>query len=208
MKHLIFDLDGTLIDSKPEIIATYQNVFQQLPPETNTDILGVDFGQTLMTILNELYVTESTKLKARQLFLSLYDQSDYAQTPLYANVLEVLQYLQEKKYTMHIATNKRLVPTLRILEAKKIRSFFKEVVANEMQPGVIQTKVDMLRYLKESYQISEGIMIGDTHVDMTAAKLAGFKSVAVLYGYEERNALLSYEPNYCIEEFGELRELF
>lgn len=208
MKHLIFDLDGTLIDSKPEIISTYQKVFQHIPPEINTNILEVDFGQSLMTILNGLYLNESLKLQARQLFLSSYDQSDYEQTPLYDNVLEVLQYLQTKGYWMYIATNKRLVPTLRVLEAKKIRSFFKDVVANEMQVGVMQTKLDMLQYLKESYQISEGIMIGDTHVDMTAAKLVGFETVAALYGYESKEALISHQPNYCIEEFKGLVELF
>jgi phosphoglycolate phosphatase len=208
MKHLIFDLDGTLIDSKPEIILTYQAVFQQIPPEVNTVISEVDFGQTLMTILNALYLNENLKLQARQLFLSLYDQSDYSQTPLYDNVLEVLQYLQTKGYWMYIATNKRLAPTLRILEAKKIHSFFKEVVANEMQPGVIQTKLDMLCALKDTYQITEGIMIGDTHVDMTAAKLVAFKTVAALYGYENRDELLSHQPNYCIEGFKELKELF
>ena len=46
-KHIIFDLDGTIIDSKAEIIATYQKVIDQIPTEFKVDLTAIDFGANL-----------------------------------------------------------------------------------------------------------------------------------------------------------------
>jgi phosphoglycolate phosphatase len=205
---LIFDLDGTLIDSKPEIISTYQKVFKQVPPQTDTQVSELDFGQPLMRLLGALYTDETEKQAARNLFLELYDNSSYENTPLYEQVVEILRYLKSKQYPLFIATNKRLSPTLRILKAKAIDVFFTEVMANEMQPGIIITKSDMLFYLKQKYEMEEAYMIGDTYVDVTSAQEVGFKSVAVLYGYERAESLSKYQPDFTISRLSELKKWF
>lgn len=205
---IIFDLDGTLIDSKPEIIATYQKVFKHLPPDTKKNVTELDFGQTLMTLLSGLYTDGAKKRNARRLFLDLYDTSDFEDTPLYDGVLDILNYLKDKNYSLFIATNKRLAPTRSILKLKGIHTYFKEVVANEMKPGVVQTKPEMLRYLKEKYKMETAYMIGDTHVDLSAAKSVDFKTIAVLYGYESPDSLLKMNPNYTISSLSELKKWF
>lgn len=207
-EHLIFDLDGTLIDSRPEIWATYQKVFSELPPAPGVNVEKLDMGQTLMTILRGIYHNESTVLKARQLFLNLYDHSDFEVTPLYEGVINTLADLTKKGYTLHIATNKRYVPAKRILEKKGVLRYFKSVAANEMVSGVLRTKEEMLYEICQNNTISLAYMIGDTSVDMEAATRSGIRAIAVLYGYELPDRLMAYQPYYNIHKISDLSNIF
>jgi len=122
--HIIFDLDGTLIDSKNEILKTYRLVFNEVPPATMPDLEKLNYGLTIFDLLKGIYVEDDDKIvKAKTLFSSVYDHSDFAETNLYEGVYETLSALKHEGYEMHIATNKRYVPTTRILEAKKNKAF-------------------------------------------------------------------------------------
>lgn len=206
--HLIFDLDGTLIDSRPEIWATYRKVFAELAPAPGTNLEEIDMGQTLMTILKSVYRDENTIQNARQLFLNVYDHSDFEGTPLYEGVSDTLNYLSKKGYTLHIATNKRYAPTRRILEKKGLLSYFKSVAANEMVSGVLRTKTEMLYEICHNNIVKSAYMIGDTSVDMEASARVGIKSIAVLYGYELPDSLMSHHPDYSIHKISDLKSIF
>ncbi len=67
-QHIIFDLDGTIIDSKPEIISTYLKVFTQCPPPREIDTNKLNFGTTLQDVLKQVYEDESDQKKAKLLF--------------------------------------------------------------------------------------------------------------------------------------------
>ena len=206
--HLIFDLDGTIIDSKQEIVKTYQHVFDQLRPSVLPNLNSLNFGATLVSVLTSIYGNDPIKIaKAKLLFATLYDKSDYSETNLYPEVTSTLEHLTRIGHKLFIATNKRLIPTLRILENKNIRHFFSDVMANEMITGLTLAKSDMIASLKSKYFFSDGFMIGDTSSDIEAGNIHNLKTIAVTYGYENRSIFAAQKPTFIIDSFSELTQI-
>ena len=205
MRHIIFDLDGTIIDSKKEILKTYKLVFDQIPPAVAPDLEKLNYGLTLGDLMKSVYGDEPDKIaKAKQLFASVYDTSDYAETTLYEGVVDTLNALKKEGYEMYIATNKRLLPTRRILERKQIGHLFSHIMANEMVPGVTFSKRQMIEGLKKMGSFSEGFMVGDAITDIQAGNEERLLTVAVNYGYEDADILAAQHPSISIDHFDKL----
>ena len=104
LQHIIFDLDGTLIDSKNEILKTYKQVFSDVRPLHKPDTDSLNYGLTLNDVLKSVYHEETDKIVvAKQLFASLYDVSDYKETTLYEGVAENLEALVSEGFVLYIA---------------------------------------------------------------------------------------------------------
>lgn len=204
VKHIIFDLDGTLIDSKEEILKTYQIVFNEIKPQV-VNLAIINYGATLQDVLSNVYGEDFNKIeKAKILFSTIYDRSDYHQTNPYPNVLRVLTYLKTEKYNMYIATNKRLVPTLKILNHKNLNIFFSDVITSDIRNERVLSKAEMISELKRKYAFSEGFMVGDTSSDIKAGNIESLKTIAVTYGYENRDIFAPCNPSYTIDSFDEI----
>ena len=208
MKHIIFDLDGTIIDSKNEILKTYRRVFELVPPGTYVDANKLNYGININDLLRSVYGDDAaSRVAAKKLFSSIYDTSDYRETHLYDGVPETLDFLKAQGHQLYIATNKRYAPTLRILEAKKIKHLFSEIVGYEMQPGIALTKQDMVAELKRLSGFTEGFMVGDSIGDILAGNNEHLTTVAVTYGYETEAILAAHDPGYIISSFSQLVDL-
>src|SRR5690606_2600401 len=105
-------------------------------------------------------------------------------TLLYPHVFETLKQLHKTKYTLHIATNKRLVPTLNILNRKRLSGFFSSVKASDQLEGKVISKEDMVREICIENNLKSGFMVGDSQKDIEAGKACELTTVAVTYGYE------------------------
>lgn len=207
--HIIFDLDGTLIDSRPEIQATYRRVFAQIPPVRPVDLDTINYGLTLAAILDQMYGPDADKIAAaRAAFVEIYDKSDYHDTELYLGVAELLPLLKERGYVLHIATNKRLVSTKRILQIKKLDHLFTGVITSDSGKGGVVSKADMVAQLCATYAIQNGYMVGDADTDIEAGRLSGLDTVAALYGYEKKEILSEKNPKFVIHQFTELSTIF
>ena len=205
MQHIIFDLDGTIIDSKNEILKTYKLVFEEIRPAVAPVVDKLNSGLTLGDLLKSVYGNEPEKIaKAKLLFASVYDNSDYSETTLYDGVIDILNALKQEGAEMYIATNKRLLPTKRILEKKQISDLFSHIMANEMEPGVTLTKRQMIAGLKQLGDFTEGFMVGDSITDIQAGNEEKLWTVAVNYGYETEDALAAQNPSFSIDHFEKL----
>jgi phosphoglycolate phosphatase len=207
-QHIIFDLDGTLIDSKPEIISTYKKVFEEIVPPHLIEYEEINYGNTLTAILEKVYNQNSTLIeKAKLLFSEIYDHSNYEKTLLYSDVFEILHQFHSKEFILHIATNKRLQPTVNILKSKGIFHLFTCVVTNDLIKDKPMSKTDMVELICQQQLVSKGFMIGDSSQDIQAGNAANLETIAVLYGYEKKEELLRNNPKFVINQFKELNTI-
>lgn len=203
--HIIFDLDGTLIDSRGELIDTYKKVFAQLPPTQPADPENIDYGAALPVILAGIYGSDEAVLKrAKELFVAIYDSSTFEQTSLYPGVFEALGELHRQGFILHIATNKRMNPVLKILQIKGIFNLFSCIKTSDMSGEKLLSKKTMVEAVCNEFGIRKGWMVGDSIVDLQAGEALGLSTVAALYGYEKKEELLKKNPKFAINQFNEI----
>ena len=207
-EHIIFDLDGTLIDSKPEILDAFKRTFSKVPASSTIVFDDINFGATLNSVLESVYQFDTDRiLRAKKEFAEIYDSSSYEKTLLYPDVAYTLQHLNEIGCTLHLATNKRMVPTSRILKKKNILQWFKTVKASDMFDGKSISKLEMIKQICSENGIKRGYMVGDTVQDILAGHVLKLTTIAVAYGYETPELLRKENPTFVINSFLEIIDI-
>ncbi len=210
-KALFFDLDGTLIDSAPDLADAVNFTLARLGRETydlDTIRSWIGGGATLL-IQRALSGKKSPDpidshlfTKAKELFFDYYAKNLCNQTRAYPHVKETLQTLK-KRYPLALITNKpeRFVrPILQHLEL----DFFDLIIGGDTLPQKKPSPLPLLHACQHfGVGSREAMMVGDSSNDIEAAKSAGVPSVLVTYGYESQK-LNSY---YTIDNLKELLEL-
>jgi phosphoglycolate phosphatase len=206
--HIIFDLDGTLIDSKPEIEDAFRKTFSDVPASSVIAFDAISFGATLNSVLESVYQGDTDRIiKAKQKFSEIYDSSSYEKTLLYPYVEDTIGKLAEMGSNLYIATNKRMVPTLRILEKKNILRWFTSVKTSDMVAGKTISKQEMIEEICAENEIKHGYMIGDTLQDIQAGQATKLMTIAVSYGYESQEFLRKGSPTFVVHSFSEIIDI-
>lgn len=207
---LIFDLDGTLIDSKKDLAISVNLTFRDLglPEKPLEEIYGYVGNGVRRLILDSLGSTEPALLeRSLQIFEAHYLKHLLDETDLYPGMEEVLIYFNEKKKA--VVTNKPLLYTTRIMEGLGARPHFDLILGSE--PIVnLKPHPEMILRTLDCLGISppEAVMIGDSPNDVHAARAAGIKSCGVGYGIGDPDLLRSAEPDFFAETVGDLKRLF
>ncbi len=185
--HLIFDFDGTLIDSSPAILATLGLVLQGrgIAPARapSIDLIGPPLLATLQACTG---IADKKMLEALAGdFRNRYDSEGIYATQAYADVATVLQQLQSSGSRLHLATNKRLRPTLLLLEHFGWTPWFKSVYCVDSRTPPYPSKGEMLLAQLQEQKLVAGdtIYIGDTAHDEKAAAHAGLRFLVAGWGY-------------------------
>jgi phosphoglycolate phosphatase len=183
----IFDLDGTLIDSAPSILAGFQaalkeqGLYAQRP--LTADLIGPPLLLTLAALTGEHHPDVLNALAAS--FKAHYDTEGYKASVVYPGVDEALRTLHQQGHLLHIATNKRLLPTQRILKHLGWDELFASVYASDAVTPTYPDKTAMLRALisEQNVKTHQAIYVGDKPEDGLAAYANGLRFVAVNWGY-------------------------
>lgn len=186
-KNILFDLDGTLIDSAPGIVESFSFAFNKIygvacikdiksligPPIK--EVLFAVNGETNSIIMNEF--VEAFKLH--------YDTEGFKKSQLFENVSDVLKILNNEKLGLFIATNKRKLPTKLILDYLNLNQYFKGVYCPDSFENIFENKTDLIQNLLTSFALekAETLFIGDTSHDGFAAVANGLDFALVEYGY-------------------------
>ena len=185
--HILFDFDGTLIDSAPAILATFTQVLKhhQIPACRAVDsrLIGPPLRQTLQALCGR---DEPELLDAlSESFRALYDDQVCLTTLAYPGWSAVLQQLCERGLILAIATNKRLLPTQRILQSLGWTKYFNAVYASDSSPGVYSDKAGMIASLMTALNVQPdaGVYLGDTEQDSCAAAANQLDFWPVAWGY-------------------------
>lgn len=186
-KNLIFDLDGTLIDSAPGIEDSfkkaYRAIYKQECQQSITSFIGPPIDQVLVKANGETNI-ETINLFVEEFKIN-YDEFGYKKSILYNGVEEVLSFLMANKLKVFIATNKRSKPTKLILNHLSINQYFLEVVCPDSFEVKFKNKTDLITNLIQRRNLitNETLMIGDTIHDGKAANSNQLDFALAEYGY-------------------------
>jgi len=219
-KLILFDLDGTLIDSAPDLARALNTMMLELGSATHelesiTQWIGNGAQMLVKRALlgrrdvEEASVDQALFEKAMKLFMHYYRDYPAEKTYPYAGVLQALDVLQERGYTLAIVTNKPYVFIAPILQKLAMAQHFIYTVGGDSLPLKKPDPSPLLHaceYLDTP--VAQSVMVGDTSNDMLAARAAGMDSIAVSYGYSYGEDIRSYRPNTVIAHFSEILDLF
>jgi len=184
--NLIFDLDGTLFDSAPEILACLKKALQlnnvDINDNLNKSIIGPPLKETIKHLVQNKDTFKVDKIIEN--FIELYD-SDYCyKTKLYKGVQETLKILEKKK-NLILITNKRIVPTEKMLKNSKIIELFDNYFSVDPNDQSKKDKSTLISKTIKDYKINpqNTAYIGDTMGDFVASKKNNIKFIFAGWGY-------------------------
>ena len=201
-KNIIFDFDGTLVDTAPDIINCLKKAFYEVLKIKNMNIHRDIIGPPVNVMIGKLRpdLDAETVEALTKSFRICYDKSIFPDTYLYDGVKELLIALKGMKYKIFVVTNKPMLPTKKILKKLDI-DFFDKVITVDYLKETRLTKSEMIKCLiSEKYIDSKkSLVVGDTQGDIDAAKENSIDSVAVLYGYGNEIILLKCKPTIIVK---------
>lgn len=209
LRLVIFDLDGTLVDTSGDITDALNHALIPcgLPPMTEKDAIKL-VGEGLTKLIEKILGEERKDLKEKALnsFIEYYSSHLVVHSTLYPNVRETLSALRGIKKA--VISNKREALSRRLLKELDVLEHFDLIVGSDTAPEKKPSPIPVLYVLdKLGVAAPEAVMVGDSNLDIEAGKKAGiFKSIAVTYGYRDRDTLK--EADYFIDDMGELPGLF
>ncbi len=192
MQSILFDLDGTIINSQEGITNCIRYVFEywDMPQPPIEDLLCF-IGPPLKYSFTKYYGfdEEKTKISVGK-YRERFDKIGIFECELYAGVRELIQSLHGKGYTLYLASSKPERACERIIEHFHLESYFDGIFGSTLD-GRISTKEQVLEYLFETTGIDrkETILIGDTKFDAIGAREAGISCLGVTYGFGSREEL-------------------
>ncbi|MES2201317.1 MAG: HAD-IIIA family hydrolase [candidate division FCPU426 bacterium] len=212
VKALLFDLDGTLIDSTQDIAesANFLRMSLSLAPLPQAEIaafIGDGVEKLVARLLGPDFQGDLDVEVKR--FKAHYREHCVDHTRMYAGVEETLRLLAARGYKMAVVTNKPERISATILERLGVAGLFGSVVGGNSTSNK-KPHPDPLRKACRDLRVTEAesCMIGDSHVDVESAFNAGLPSLALLGGIGDDRKMLEQKPSVVLEEFSQLSQLF
>jgi phosphoglycolate phosphatase len=202
----IFDFDGTLVDSAVAIKHCYLKVTKKLLPERINFVENILIGPTLEETAQSILTNKNLHLKDLFIkeFQSQYDGEIVLETPIYLNVSDVLQKLKNNGDSLSVLTNKRAIPTHKLIKHYKWDNFFDWVACMDEYPD-LKNKSELLKKQdipKKNY--SKILLVGDTLNDGITAEKNEIDFIKVNYGYGREQDWQGINIFKSIDKFDEL----
>ena len=213
MKHIelmIFDLDGTLVNSIGDIVASVNHTLNSLdiPEKSQEEILTL-VGDGVNKMIERALGKDSQYLfdRAMDIFSAYYAEHMLDTTCLCDSAVEVLEHFSNKKKV--IITNKRRYFTLKMTDTLGISKYFEEIIgadSTDYKKPDPRLFIPLLERVGAVY--NDTVVIGDGVNDIMLAKNTGVLSCALLNGFTHRSILLALDPDFACEGLGELIRIF
>lgn len=208
---VVFDWDGTLVDSEHHIVASLAHAAQQMALEKlSHDQLKSIIGLGLREAILALYpgLTDLAIEQYRQHYAEYYFSRPTGAHDLFADTLATLSALQQRGVTLAVATGKSRNGLERALTSTGLRPYFATTrCADETRS---KPHPLMLQEICSELSVAPGdmIMVGDSSFDLEMAQLFGVASIGVSYGVHAREVLEAFQPRRIIDSLSELLLLY
>ena len=218
-KAILFDLDGTLIDSVPDLSTAVNEMLKALERETfSEDTIRYWVGNGAQMLVKRALSGQSEIdenldhnlfEKALEIFLTLYEKNLCKETKPYPNVPATLNALHASNYRLVIVTNKPYDFVAPILKGLEIESLFEFWLGGD---SLEKKKPDPLPLIHACERLGlttdQCVMVGDSKNDLLAANAVDMDSIGVTYGYNYGEAVSVYNPNFIAEDFSDILSAF
>ncbi|MEM2001338.1 MAG: HAD-IA family hydrolase [Candidatus Methanomethylicaceae archaeon] len=210
VKGIVFDLDGTLVDSVDSIwrasdYVLRSNGYRGLDREDVVKVMGKTIFDLFLSVEPRLSPQEQHKLfeEYRRTYMNFIEH-----TKLIPKVREILLFLRSRRLKMAVVTTKSRENAEKILSFFGIRSFFDLVIGFEDVREHKPSAEPIMRAAEGlGLQASELVVVGDTEVDIRAGREAGALTVAVKTGVTPLEKIIAESPNFLIESVSDLPEV-
>lgn len=208
---VIFDWDGTLMDSTARIISCMQQTARMadLPVPTPASVKSI-IGLSMDVVLEQMFpdAEMSRRKELTDIYRQQYIELDTTPSPLFKGSLSLLNWLREQDYLIAVATGKARVGLNRALSSVNMLDFFQHsICADEAQSKPHPEMVNLL-LTKTKTPIEQAIVIGDSVHDLKMANNAGVDSVGVTSGANTLEELSVHTPLRIYDEIHHAREIF
>jgi phosphoglycolate phosphatase len=204
---IAFDLDGTLIDSAPDLVEAVNYALTKLNKPTHSQATiqqWIGNGADVLVkraLLNNWHVGEVPNdfEEAFELFKTYYAEHDWVHSRLYEGVLETLQILKNDGFKLACITNKTARFTNPLMKTAGLAPYFDFIASGDTFVEMKPNPLPLLEVAKLFNVAPENAwMIGDSINDISAGKNAGFKTIAVSYGYAGQHSMADLNADYTV----------
>lgn len=210
MAALLFDLDGTLADTKPDLHAAMnfvlrQNGLDEVPDEAITNMIGGGARMILQRGLeaNKTRWDDAKLDAATEEFVLWYDQNIDGHTKIYPNLLPILDAAKAAQIPMAVVTNKRESLSAKLLYRLGLQGYFDALVGGDTLP---KRKPDPdtieLALARLGCAPQDAIMVGDSEADSDGARAANVACICVSFGYR-RVSLEELKADAIVDDYAE-----
>lgn len=202
----LFDVDGTLLESAPDIVAAVDQVLSRHgAPGLSFPYLASFIGKHLFELFDDVFpeADDAFREQLLQEYRQTYWAREHMSTKPYPGVLEGIARLGGKKST---ATTKSTQTAHVVLEKFGLRPYFDHVQGTDGFPA--KPAPDVLFRAMEALQVKpkDCLLVGDSASDMAAGRAAGVRICAVDYGYGNHEEMRKFAPDYWISDLRELND--
>jgi phosphoglycolate phosphatase len=207
---IAFDLDGTLVDSAPDILSALNQMMLSLhKPQINLTQVQHWLGNGMAMLIKRALTgqldakgyDQAEFEQAQQLFIGFYKQSNGTASCLFADVFQVLQQLNHS-YPLALVTNKPRQFTLPLLQHLGIQHFFSSIwCADDVDKAKPDPQMLLALATQQGVAPADILLVGDSENDIFAARAAGMPVIALSYGYNHGQSIAQSQPDLVLGSF-------
>ncbi len=217
LQGILFDLDGTLVNSAPDIGNAANSMLktmgiEQAAPEQIRGWIGNGIPKLVKRALTKDFNGEPDQVlfeQALPIFMAHYERDVCVDSYMYEGVADTLKILHDKGFTLGCVTNKAASCTLPLLNQLEIDQYFSSIVSGDTCEHKKPHPEPILFGLSEMQLTPEQCaLVGDSAHDLHAAAAAGIPAIAVSYGYNQGVDLSTESPFALVDNFADILPLF
>lgn len=209
-KLIIFDWDGTLMDSVGRIVSSLQGAARAASLEEPTydvakQVIGLSLPKAMQTLFPETTLEQQTFLSGQ--YKHYYSEVETTPTPLFTHANELLSRLKEQQKLLAVATGKGRAGLEMVWQQSDTGHYFH--ASRCADESLSKPHPDMLNSLLAELAVApdQALMVGDTSFDLEMAQQAGVDSVGVTHGVHCHKVLGQYQPRAMVNSLSELAQL-
>ena len=201
-KYVVFDLDGTIVDSHEGICICFQQALKSAGIEESVDNIRKLLGPPLSrTIITKYGLGEEEGAAAMKIHMKRLKEKGIYECKIYEGIPKLLKTLKENGIKMAIATNKPEEPSIMQLEHFDLAKYFEIIIGNDYTQ-TRGTKGDFIRMTLEHMGVEdkkEAVMVGDRYNDLEGGVENGLDTIGVTYGYGSKDEIDKCNPTHITD---------